>query len=338
MEQWNSESLRESSTATVHPPHLLPDFHGSSELMEHLPSETRYNKRAESDVKDSITARKVQKADREKLRRDRLNEQFLELGSALDPDRPKNDKATILADTIQMLKDLTSQVNKFKSEYHSLSEESHELLQEKNELREEKATLKSDIESLQFQYQQRLRVIFPWASMDPSMVMGAPSPFPYPMPVPIPPGHHIPLHPSLQPFPFFGNQNPESIPNPYLAFPPYPAPANSHVERPSAQYGTPPLSHPSTTRFSQQEPRSKLSNSQQGSNANRSQDSNEIGTELELKTPGSDPNPEMSEERKKSKQCLSQCVIEKSCSSKCSSHGLQGSTSNSLGEGSVSDD
>ncbi|ERN13430.1 hypothetical protein AMTR_s00041p00193180 [Amborella trichopoda] len=50
MEQWNSESLRESSTATVHPPHLLPDFHGSSELMEHLPSETRYGGRQETSV------------------------------------------------------------------------------------------------------------------------------------------------------------------------------------------------------------------------------------------------------------------------------------------------
>lgn len=35
------------------------------------------------EVKDPIAARKVQKADREKLRRDRLNEQFLELGNTL---------------------------------------------------------------------------------------------------------------------------------------------------------------------------------------------------------------------------------------------------------------
>lgn len=44
-----------------------------------------------------------------------------------DPDRPKNDKATILADTIQMLKDLMAQVNKLKSEYEALSEESSEV-------------------------------------------------------------------------------------------------------------------------------------------------------------------------------------------------------------------
>jgi hypothetical protein len=44
-----------------------------------------------------------------------------------DPDRPRNDKATILGDTIQMLKDLTSQVNKLKAEYTSLSEEAREV-------------------------------------------------------------------------------------------------------------------------------------------------------------------------------------------------------------------
>ena len=35
------------------------------------------------EIKDPVAARKVQKADREKLRRDRLNEQFLELGNTL---------------------------------------------------------------------------------------------------------------------------------------------------------------------------------------------------------------------------------------------------------------
>lgn len=38
---------------------------------------------SEAEVKDSTAARKIQKADREKLRRDRLNEQFIELGNAL---------------------------------------------------------------------------------------------------------------------------------------------------------------------------------------------------------------------------------------------------------------
>lgn len=41
------------------------------------------DQRTEAEAKDSNNARKVQKADRERLRRDRLNEQFTELGNAL---------------------------------------------------------------------------------------------------------------------------------------------------------------------------------------------------------------------------------------------------------------
>lgn len=41
------------------------------------------SQRPEGETKDCLTARKIQKADREKLRRDRLNEQFLELGNVL---------------------------------------------------------------------------------------------------------------------------------------------------------------------------------------------------------------------------------------------------------------
>ena len=42
-----------------------------------------FDLRMEPEAKDTVSARRVQKADREKLRRDRLNEQFTELGNAL---------------------------------------------------------------------------------------------------------------------------------------------------------------------------------------------------------------------------------------------------------------
>ena len=45
-----------------------------------------------------------------------------------DPDRPKNDKATILTDTLQVLKDLTAEVTRLKAEYTALSEESREVM------------------------------------------------------------------------------------------------------------------------------------------------------------------------------------------------------------------
>ena len=58
------------------------------------------------------------------------------------------DKASILSDTIQLLKDLTAQVEKLRDESVSLNEESHELTQEKVYLREEKASLKLATENL----------------------------------------------------------------------------------------------------------------------------------------------------------------------------------------------
>ncbi|CAK9315364.1 unnamed protein product [Citrullus colocynthis] len=128
------------------------------------PIRSQSNSRFDGEFKDSAAARKVQKADREKLRRGRLNEQFVALGNILDPDRPKNDKATISMDTIQLLKDLTSQVNKLKTEHATLIEESHELAQEKSDLKEEKALLTYDIENLNAQYQHKLRATYPGLS------------------------------------------------------------------------------------------------------------------------------------------------------------------------------
>ncbi|KAJ6842069.1 transcription factor bHLH121 [Iris pallida] len=240
------------------------------------------SQRGECDGKDPIAARKVQKADREKLRRDRLNEQFTELGNAIDPDRPKNDQATILGDTIQMLKDLSAQVDRLKTEYASLSEESRELTQEKNELREENATLKSEIDNLNAQYQQRVRCMRPWAAVDPSVVVAPHPPYPYPMPVPIPSGP-IPIHPSVQPYLFFRTQVPGAIPNP--SYVPHTTPCNPQVKQPSSNR----IPHPSSSRShtaSRQDSR-KSSDHQQHSSGGRGENFSDVVTELELKTPGS---------------------------------------------------
>ncbi|CAL9782146.1 unnamed protein product [Musa acuminata subsp. burmannicoides] len=281
--------------------------------------------------KDSVAARKVQKADREKLRRDRLNEQFLELGNALDPDRPKNDKATILGDTIQMLKDLTAQVNRLKSEYNSLSEESRELTQEKNELRDEKAKLKSEIDDLNVQYQQRLRVFYPWATMDPSLVIGRP-PYPFPMPVPIP-SAAIPIHP-VHSYPFFHGPIPGTISNPCSTYMPN-SPSNPQVEQSSNQHINQNM-HIKDSRSqtsSHQDSKSKPSDQHQRNSGQRSDDFSDVATELELKTPGSAVHSQstsahdedLSSEMRKGKQLpqhkgsgASTCSSSSRCSSSCS--------------------
>lgn len=285
--------------------------------------------RMEAEGKDTVSARKVQKADREKLRRDRLNEQFTELGNALDPDRPKNDKASILSDTVQMLKDLTAQVERLKSEYAALTEESRELTQEKNDLREEKASLKSDIESLNAQYLQRMRAMYPWGGMDHSVVMH-PSSYPFPMPVPVPTGP-IPLHPSMQPYPFYGNQNPAVVPNPCSTYVPYMT-HNPMIEQQSTQHVSQVMQQGARSHASnKQDPRNKSSDVE--SRIEKSDDSNDITTDLELKTPGSTSEQDSPAKLRKAKKIARKetSFTDGSSSSGCSSsHSVQAISSNSV--------
>ncbi|KAG6603910.1 Transcription factor bHLH [Cucurbita argyrosperma subsp. argyrosperma] len=330
MEHWKTGDF--SSQSIVAAADLVPSsslqpqplsFSSSRHHNNQLP-ESRL--RTDAEVKDPMAVKKTQKADREKLRRDRLNEHFHELGNTLDPVRPKNDKATILTDTIQTLKELTAEVNRLKADYEALSEESRELTQEKNELRDEKASLKSDIENINAQYQQRLRVMFPWATMDPSEVMVPP--YSYPVPVSVPPGP-IPMHPSLQPFTFFGNQNPGAIPNPCSTFVPYTAAVHPPNGQPSAQYAS--NSHIS----SKQDSRSRSSDQHRRSNAGSCDESNDVATDLELKMPGSSTQQDASSRSKKGKQSQRKEKSITDCSSSSrvsSSKVLQDSSSNSIGD------
>ncbi|XP_059661039.1 transcription factor ILR3-like [Cornus florida] len=90
------------------------------------------------------------KACREKLRRDKLNERFLELGSILDPGRPpKADKVAILSDAVRMVTQLRSEAQKLRKSSEDLQEKIKELKVEKNELRDEKQKLKADKEKLE---------------------------------------------------------------------------------------------------------------------------------------------------------------------------------------------
>ncbi|CAL0323564.1 unnamed protein product [Lupinus luteus] len=92
------------------------------------------------------------KACREKLRRDRLNDKFVELGSILEPGRPpKTDKSAILIDAARMVTQLRGEAQKLKDFNTSLQEKIKELKAEKNELRDEKQSLKAEKEKLEQQ-------------------------------------------------------------------------------------------------------------------------------------------------------------------------------------------
>ncbi|RLN34475.1 hypothetical protein C2845_PM03G09280 [Panicum miliaceum] len=98
------------------------------------------------------TAQPSTKACREKIRRDKLNERFLELGAILEPGKtPKMDKSAILNDAIRVVGELRSEAKKLKDSNESLQEKIKELKAEKNELRDEKQRLKVEKESLEQQ-------------------------------------------------------------------------------------------------------------------------------------------------------------------------------------------
>lgn len=161
------------------------------------------------------------------------------------------------------------------------------MTQEKNDLREEKASLKSDIESLNGQYQQRARTMYPWP-MDHSVMMAPPS-YPYPVPMPMPTGP-IPMHPHMQPYPFYGNQNPGVIPNPCSTYVPY-MPPGTMVDHHSQQHTSPtmqPAIRPSASAsVSGKKQESGNKSAGENSKVEKSEGSNDVATNLELKTPGS---------------------------------------------------
>ncbi|XP_047332077.1 transcription factor ILR3-like isoform X2 [Impatiens glandulifera] len=90
------------------------------------------------------------RACREKLRRDKLNERFIELCSTLEPGKPpKTDKIAILSDAVRVVSSLRSETQKLRETNEDLIEKIKELKAEKNELRDEKQKLKVDNEKLE---------------------------------------------------------------------------------------------------------------------------------------------------------------------------------------------
>ncbi|PIN02355.1 hypothetical protein CDL12_25132 [Handroanthus impetiginosus] len=113
-----------------------------------VPKETGSKKRARPEP----SAPSSSKACREKQRRDRLNDKFMELGALLEPGRPpKTDKAAILVDAVRMVTQLRGEAQKLKDSNLNLQEKIKELKAEKNELRDEKQRLKAEKEKLEQQ-------------------------------------------------------------------------------------------------------------------------------------------------------------------------------------------
>lgn len=143
---------------------------------------------------DEDCSRPKSKACREKMRRDKLNDRFLELSSALEPGRPpKTDKASILSDAARVLEQLKAEAQELKISNEKLQETIKDLKAEKNELRDEKTRLKEEKERLEQQvksmsmppvgYMPHPVVIHP-SAMAPAFAPGVQAPVNKPSPFP----------------------------------------------------------------------------------------------------------------------------------------------------------
>ncbi|MFS7970783.1 putative transcription factor bHLH family [Helianthus anomalus] len=108
--------------------------------------------------------RKIHKAEREKRKRDHMNDLFLELIKVLESAVPNTGKSSALTDTIRIIGDLKAQVDSLKKENSVLLAESQYIAVEKDELKEENKTIEAHIKKLQSQIDERAHPQSLWAS------------------------------------------------------------------------------------------------------------------------------------------------------------------------------
>ncbi|KAK2973529.1 hypothetical protein RJ640_010584, partial [Escallonia rubra] len=93
--------------------------------------------------------KRVHKAEREKMKREHLNDLFLGLANTLELTDPNNGKASILSETARIVKDTLAQIECLKRENAALLSESQYVTIEKNEIQDENSALQAQIEELQ---------------------------------------------------------------------------------------------------------------------------------------------------------------------------------------------
>lgn len=92
--------------------------------------------------------KRIHKAEREKMKRERLNELFLELAGALEVSEQNSGKASILGETTRVVKEMLDQIKSLKKENADLLSESHYVAVERKELQDETSTLQNQITEL----------------------------------------------------------------------------------------------------------------------------------------------------------------------------------------------
>jgi hypothetical protein len=175
--------------------------------------------------------RRIHKAEREKLKREHLNDLFLELANSLDPNQQNNGKASTLTETTRLLKDLVGQIQCLEKENTSLLSESRYVTIEKNELKEENSILESQMEKLQSGIEARMAQFKPDHLNQPRCELQYPSShFPC-----VDPSLQQPQQPTVLVVPLHSNlqgYNPLVDTTPHISKP------ASNISKPHARYPT----------------------------------------------------------------------------------------------------
>ncbi|KAL0421920.1 UNVERIFIED_CONTAM: Transcription factor [Sesamum latifolium] len=100
--------------------------------------------------------KRIHKAEREKMKREHLNNLFLALANSLDLSDQNNGKATVLIEAARMVKDMLVQIECLKKENAALLSESQYVTVEKNELQDENSALEAQIGKLRMELKSRV--------------------------------------------------------------------------------------------------------------------------------------------------------------------------------------
>ncbi|KAD0423218.1 hypothetical protein E3N88_44285 [Mikania micrantha] len=92
--------------------------------------------------------KRIHKAEREKLKREHLNELFLELAGALELTEQNSGKASVLGETTRFVKDMIDQIKSLQKENAALLTETQYVTVERNELQDETCNLQKQISEL----------------------------------------------------------------------------------------------------------------------------------------------------------------------------------------------
>ncbi|XP_024964692.1 transcription factor bHLH47-like [Cynara cardunculus var. scolymus] len=92
--------------------------------------------------------KRIHKAEREKMKREHLNELFLKLAEALEVGEQNSGKASILGETTRFIKVMLDQIKSLKKENAALLSESQYVKLEKNEIEDETCGLQIQIGEL----------------------------------------------------------------------------------------------------------------------------------------------------------------------------------------------